>query len=153
MALNQAGKNLSLLLTVGTVCLLYGLGFSYVEQHFSSWLLLCSLLGLISLIICSVEIWKLSRQSTRVFEWKRFGLMTFWVVMITTSFLAVNYLAFKFNKRLDLTEAKQHTLTESTVFLIKGLGQDIQFTAFYVGMPPKYLEDLFIFLISSFLWA
>jgi len=119
------------------------LGFSYIEQHFSRWLLLCSLLGLTALIICLVEIGKLSRQSARVFEWKQFGLMTFWVVIITTSFLAVNYFAFKFNKRLDLTEAKQHTLTESTASLIKGLGQDVQFTAFYVGMPPKYLEDLF----------
>ena len=143
MALNPTGTKLPLLLAVGTVCLLYGLGFSYIEQHFSQWLILCSLLGLISLIICAVEIRKLARQSARVFQWKQVGVMTFWVVMITTSFLAVNYFAFKFNKRLDLTEAKQHTLAESTVSLMKGLRQDVQFTAFYVGMPPKYLEDLF----------
>jgi len=143
MALNKTGRALSLLLVVGTVCLLYGLGFSYIEQNFSKWLLLCSLLGLISLIICFVVIRKLSRRSSGVFQWKQYGMIILLVVVATTSFLAMNYFAYKLGGRLDLTQAKQHTLTKNTASLIKGLEQEVQFTAFYVGMPPKYLEDLF----------
>ncbi len=55
----------------------------------------------------------------------------------------INFSAYTFNQRWDLTSAKQHTLTGNTIELIKGLTQGVQLTAFYVGMPPKYLEDLF----------
>jgi ABC-type uncharacterized transport system involved in gliding motility auxiliary subunit len=52
-------------------------------------------------------------------------------------------LAYTYNQRWDVTKAKQHTLTDSTINLVEALEQEVQLTAFYVGMPPKYLEDLF----------
>lgn len=57
--------------------------------------------------------------------------------------LGINFLAYKLPGRLDLTKAQQHTLSESTIKILRSLEKDIQVTAFYVGIPPKYLTDLF----------
>ena len=54
----------------------------------------------------------------------------------------VGYLAQKYSVQWDVTQAKQHTLTERTLHFIRDLKQEVKFTVFYRGMPPKYLEDL-----------
>ncbi len=56
--------------------------------------------------------------------------------------IEVGYLTQKYSVRWDLTKTKQHTLNERTLHFIKDLKQDVQLTAFYSGLPPKYLEDL-----------
>ena len=57
--------------------------------------------------------------------------------------IMVNFLAYSLPWRWDLTKAKQHTLSKSAGELLGGLKQDVQLTAFYAGVPPKYLSDLF----------
>jgi len=54
-----------------------------------------------------------------------------------------HYLSSGSSIRWDLTKNKQHTLTKNTVDFIGNLKQEVTLTAFYVGVPPKYLEDLF----------
>ncbi|MFH1856152.1 MAG: GldG family protein [Candidatus Omnitrophota bacterium] len=58
-------------------------------------------------------------------------------------FVGINYLAYRYNARWDITRAKQHTLLKSTAAIIKDIKGEIKIVAFYVGMPPSYLEDLF----------
>ncbi|MCK5493267.1 MAG: GldG family protein, partial [Candidatus Omnitrophica bacterium] len=83
-----------------------------------------------------------SQKPSKLYQWKKYGMII--VVIIISAFLwaGTNFSAYTFNQRWDLTSAKQHTLTGNTIELIKGLTQGVQLTAFYVGMPPKYLEDL-----------
>ena len=56
---------------------------------------------------------------------------------------SINYFASGSNARFDLTKAKQHSLTNTTRQFLKSLPQDIRLSAFFVGPPPKYLQDLF----------
>ena len=64
------------------------------------------------------------------------------VVLLAALLIAVNYFGVKFNARWDLTALKQHTLSVSTVKILKNLDTDVQLTALYVGIPPNYIKDL-----------
>ena len=86
---------------------------------------------------------KSSQRSSKSYLSKKYGIIIIAIVSIGLFFIGINFLAYRYNQRWDVTKAKQHTLTGSTVNLIKTLKQEVQLTAFYVGMPPKYLEDLF----------
>lgn len=64
------------------------------------------------------------------------------VLALIVLWAGLNYLFVLHDKRLDLTAFKQHTLSSSTLSIIQDFPQDVQITVFYVGIPPKYLEDL-----------
>lgn len=53
-----------------------------------------------------------------------------------------NYLANSLTIRWDVTQDKQHTLSENTIAFISKLTNEVKLTAFYVGIPPTYLQDL-----------
>jgi ABC-type uncharacterized transport system involved in gliding motility auxiliary subunit len=65
-------------------------------------------------------------------------------VTVSIGFIGVShYLANHSNVRWDVTQNKQHTLSNNTIEFISSLTNEVQLTAFHVGMPPKYLLDLF----------
>ena len=55
----------------------------------------------------------------------------------------INYFIYLLPWQLDVTRAKQHTLSAGTIVVLKNLNQNVKVTAFFSGIPPKYLEDLF----------
>lgn len=61
-----------------------------------------------------------------------------WFVLL----VVVNYAGYRNNIRWDMTEKKTHTLSEATQEFARSPGEPLKMTAFYVGVPPKYLEDL-----------
>jgi len=142
MALNKKHKNLSLLFGIGVVSLLYGGGISFVENRFSILTTVIFLIGLASILVCFSESKKGARRLIKVSQWRKYGFITLAVVLLLFLFVGINYLSHRYNLRWDVTKAKQHTLTESTITFIKELNKDIKIVAFYVGIPPKYLEDL-----------
>ncbi|MFH0762791.1 MAG: Gldg family protein [Candidatus Omnitrophota bacterium] len=142
MALNRKSINLSALLTIGAVCLLYGLGASYIENYFSKPTVIISLVGLACIFVCLFELRKFAKNSARLFQWQKYGVIIFVVVFLLALLAGANYLSYRYNARWDITKAKQHTLAESTGIVIKDLRQEVRIVAFYVGIPPKYLEDL-----------
>jgi ABC-type uncharacterized transport system involved in gliding motility auxiliary subunit len=56
--------------------------------------------------------------------------------------VSVNYAAFMMNHRWDLTSGKTHTLSAATEQFLSTVEDPLTMTVFYVGLPPKYLEDL-----------
>lgn len=61
----------------------------------------------------------------------RYGaLATIGVLVAFAIVIAVNYLASRQNKRWDLTEARQNSLSEQTVKVLKGLDAPAKFTVF-----------------------
>ncbi len=76
-------------------------------------------------------------------RWKRPALTASAVAAALILLVLVNFLAYRLPWRWDLTKAGQHTLSENTADILRELKQDVQLTAFYVGIPPKYLSDLF----------
>jgi ABC-type uncharacterized transport system involved in gliding motility auxiliary subunit len=143
MALNKNQKNLPLLLAAGTACLLYGLGFSYIENHFSKLTAVISLIGLACILVCLFRLKKKGIRLSKASQWRKYGFITLVVVLFLVLLAGINYLSHRYNLRWDVTKARQHTLTKASAAFIRGLKQEVKITAFYVGIPPKYLEDLF----------
>lgn len=58
----------------------------------------------------------------------------------------VNYLGIRHHKRFDMTKMKQHTLSEQTTKILRGLKQPVEITAFYSprGMSKDFqqMQDL-----------
>ena len=69
---------------------------------------------------------------------RKFGLSLIAVALL----VLVNFLAYKLPWRWDLTKSSQHTLSENTIDILNSLDREVELTAFYVGIPPKYLSDL-----------
>ncbi len=136
-------KHLPVIFGLGAAFLLYGLAVSYIEQRVGILSISVFLLAIVLFAICFITLGKSSQKPLKLYQWKKYGMIV--VVIIFSGFLWIgtNFSAYTFNQRWDLTRAKQHTLTGNTIKLIKGLAQGVRLTAFYVGMPPKYLEDLF----------
>ena len=76
-------------------------------------------------------------------RWKKLATVAF-IIIASLSFIGgSNYLANNSTLRWDITKDKQHTLSTNTVEFVSVLERQVQLTAFYVGVPPKYLQDLF----------
>jgi len=140
---NRNNKNLPVLFALGMICLFWGLVSFYIDQGFSILTIALVLLGLISLLICFIHKGKPSQRHLKYSQWKKAGVILSVILLSAVFSLGINYFAYSLPWRWDVTQAKQHTLQPSTVQFIKGLETEVQFTALYVGLPPKYLEDLF----------
>ncbi len=138
MALTKNQKNLPLLFGAGTLCLLYGLGFSFIENHFSKLSAVISLIGLTCILVCSFRLNQRTQSLSKVSQWRKYGFITFVVVLFLLLLVGINYLSHRYNLRWDVTKARQHTLTKASAAFIRGLRQEVKIIAFYVGMPPKY---------------
>ncbi len=64
------------------------------------------------------------------------------IILYVILWAQINFLGLKYNLSFDVTKLKQHTLTAATRDLLRSFREDVKITAFYVGIPPKYLEDL-----------
>jgi len=142
MAINN-NKNLPILFTLGMICFIWGLVSFYVEQHFSVSMIALALLGTVSLSICFIRKGKPSQKHLKLSQWKKAGVILAVIILSAVFSAGINYFAYSLPWRWDVTQTKQHTLQSSTVEFIKELKTEIQLTALYVGLPPKYLEDLF----------
>ncbi|MBN1870640.1 MAG: GldG family protein [Candidatus Omnitrophica bacterium] len=143
MAVKDNSKNIIMLLALGTALLAFGLGASYVAQRMSRFNAAMSILGAASVLISYVRLRSLLPKTYSPSRWKRYALLAVLVVLWSALFIEANFFAYRHNVRWDLTKAKLHTLSKSTKDIVSDLGREIRFTAFFVGLPPKYLEDLF----------
>jgi ABC-type uncharacterized transport system involved in gliding motility auxiliary subunit len=132
--------------------LIIGLSLLYIEQQFSYLASILSAFGGIAfLVLLSLIITHGFGQATRTEwvtpfnfkRWKKLALI-FCIVSFSMVFIGVShYLASHSNVRWDVTQDKQHTLSNNTIEYVSTLTNELQLTAFHVGMPPKYLLDLF----------
>jgi ABC-type uncharacterized transport system involved in gliding motility auxiliary subunit len=132
--------------------LMFGLALIYIEQQFSSLATSLAVIGALTWVVFLSLIINLSfghSKSTglgRFFEFKRLKRLAIIFAMITSSLVFIgtsNYLANSSNIRWDVTQDKQHTLSDNSRKFVGSLTSEVQLTAFYVGIPPKYLQDLF----------
>ncbi|HEB28124.1 MAG TPA: hypothetical protein ENI05_10180 [Porticoccus sp.] len=142
MKLSQNNK-LSILFLLGMVCLTWGGVSLYVEQHGDSLSLALLLLGVISLLTCSITKYLSSQGHAHFSQWRKLGVTLSVVVIVSVFTVVINIYTYSLPYRWDVTSAQQHTLTSSTIDFVKGINKPVELTALYVGVPPKYLEDLF----------
>jgi ABC-type uncharacterized transport system involved in gliding motility auxiliary subunit len=126
-----------------SVLLLIGVGaYCYVELSVDLLSMALLLAGGLSLIFCVSYSIKSRHNSVGALEWKRVAVFSTVLLLSIVFLIGVNYLAHQLPQRWDLTRDKQHTLNQSTIDFVKGIDKPTELTAFYVGLPPKYLEDL-----------
>ena len=136
-------KNSAIFFGSGIGSLTWGAVSFYVEQRLSIVAAGLCLWGVVSLAICLIRQGRSSQRRLTLSRWKKAGVILLAIVLSAAFSAGINYFAVWLPWRWDVTQAKQHTLTPSTIGFIKGLKQDVQFSALYVGIPPTYLEDLF----------
>lgn len=149
---NLSVRLLPFLMGLGLFSFVLGLSLFYIEQAFSYLAAIFFVSGSIALLAL------LSSMIRRRFgATKSTGLLRFinsrrvktlaLVLCIASGSLAfivgTNYVANTSTLRWDVTQDKQHTLSSNTIAFVGALTREVHLTAFYVGMPPKYLQDLF----------
>ena len=129
-----------------------GLSLFYIEGQFT--LLISSLaIGGGGVFIAALSLAKKLSASTAKSEklsaysnkarWQRIAIVLS-MVIASVAFIGIShYFANSSTLRWDVTKDKQHTLSKNTIDYISGLTVNVELTALYVGMPPKYLQDLF----------
>lgn len=142
MALNSLKKNSPLFFTFGLLFLIAGFAALYITTTFNIIIVAILTSGLIFLGAAGLSIGKPIPKSFATLNPFKKSLLLLAICILSAFLIGVNYSAYKHNIRLDLTKIKQHTLNETTIDIIKTISKDIQITIFYVGIPPKYLEDL-----------
>jgi gliding motility-associatede transport system auxiliary component len=135
-------KNTPLLFVLGLICLTWGGVSIYVEQRVDIVSIALSLLGNISLLICFIYKGHSSQGVWKSPQWRRVGFVMAVVLLSSIFTVGVNYFTYSLPYRWYVTLAKQHTLSASTMEFVKGINKPVELTALYVGLPPKYLEDL-----------
>jgi ABC-type uncharacterized transport system involved in gliding motility auxiliary subunit len=143
---------LPLFCVFGLLCLILGLSLVYIKQQFSYLAMTLAAIGGIVFIVQISLIYRHSSSQDNSSRWvspfsfKRWKKLSMVICIVTGSmaFIGVShYLANNSNLRWDVTQDKQHTLSNNTKEYVSTLANEVQLTAFHVGMPPKYLLDLF----------
>jgi len=132
--------------------LILGLSLFYIEQQFSYLAgALTAIGGIVFFVLLSLII-KHSFGQDKLTGWVQLLSFKLWkklaivccIVTGSIAFIGIShYLANNSNIRWDVTQDKQHTLSNNTIDYVSTLSNEVQLTAFYVGMPPKYLLDQF----------
>lgn len=139
-------QNNSLLFAFGIAIILSVAAYSYIEQHIGLLSIGFFILGASLLLISLIRASSFRYRKAGVFESSRVGTFSVAALLAITFLVAVNYVSDRLPYRWDLTQYNQHTLTQATVDFVTGLDttaeMPIEMTALYVGLPPKYLEDL-----------
>jgi len=139
----------TILFVLGFACFSWGGAALYIEQSADLLSTLLLVLGLICLGLSLkrsdelVQTKHHAQSPVRLHtkRWKKLAILAGLLTLGAIFTVAINYLAFSLPYRWDVTQAKQHTLANSTVGYIESLKGEVKLTAFYVGLPPKYLVD------------
>jgi len=153
-------KLLPTLVSMAVFIFIVGLSLFYIEGQVTllSWSLAsaCTISGSIVFIVSLVLMNRSSRadvESMKVtlnsnnqpnkVKWKSFRIVLTMVIG-SLAFLGLShYIANSIALRWDVTMAKQHTLSVNSIKFISTLDKKVEITALNVGLPPKYLQDLF----------
>lgn len=119
-----------------------GIGAGYFTTRLNVVMAALSVAGALCLFLSFLT---LSQSFREIFLTRQFN-QTIWyflaVISLGACLIVVNLFATKYNQRFDLTKTKQHTLSAATQDILQDLRHTVNITAFHVGLPPHYLEDL-----------
>jgi len=133
---------ISIIGVVSTLVIM-GVGvYGYVIQTFGFLSIALGLLGIATLVFCIGYTLVARRKAMGGLQWKRLGAYVCLYLLLFALLIGVNYFAQQLPQRWDVSRDKQHTLTPETIDFVSKIEAPVELTAFYVGLPPKYIEDL-----------
>lgn len=150
-------KLMPVLVGMAVFIFILGLSLFYIEGQFIlSWSLASALtisgaIAFIALLGITINLRGAGDKSLKVrldfgdssSRWKKI-VIVFSMVIGSLAFLGIShYAANSITLRWDVTMSKQHTLSKNSIEFINSLEKEVELTAFHVGFPPKYLQDLF----------
>ncbi len=138
----KKNKRLMSLFFLGILCLLTAGGQAFISFEMSMLVIVLSCVGVASIIIASFFIFYQTKKGQLFFLFRRCVFFVIAFCCCALFYGGINAVAKRFDRRWDLTQFKQHTLSDRTLEIINALEQPVQLIAFHVGLPPKYLEDL-----------
>lgn len=100
------------------------------------------ILMLLSAVLFLIFLFRVFRIIFQKVEMKVFILKLISILFAITVFVLVNVLVLKIGLQFDVTKNKQNSLKGFTKEIIGELNDPATVTVFYVGIPPKYIEDL-----------
>lgn len=140
----RPGSNaVSALFIVGLACLVWGAVTIYIEQQVEIVSAALSVLGIVSLFLCVIYKQRDYQRPWQLAQSRKSGIIAGLILLALASLIGINYFTYSLSYRWDVTQAGQHTLAPETIEVIQTLTQPVDLTALYVGLPPKYLQDLF----------
>ena len=139
-------KRSALAFAFGILLILLAGAYSYIEQGFDAlsilFFVVAGILILLSLAAKSTS----EHKEFASFQWQRLGVFIILAITLVGFLIAVHLLAERIPYRWDVTQFKQHTLSQATLDFVEDIeladNSSIQMTALYVGLPPRYLQDL-----------
>ncbi|MBI5024830.1 MAG: GldG family protein [Candidatus Omnitrophica bacterium] len=143
VAMKKDVKNIPVLFAAGLVCLMYGAGRLYIAMRVDVIGIMIFVIGLACALVCGLRLRGNGQPRISMAGLRAYGFFAATVVVLAGVTVGMNYLACRFELRWDVTRARQHTLSQYTAEILRNLNARVEVTTFYVGMPPKYLEDLF----------
>lgn len=137
-------KNISRILgLIGLVCIGFGLGVGLYSGNFTDTYVLVNLglgavLAAVSAIANAGDL-----KSGLTGRSAKLGVnAAIYAAAVLAILVLVNYIAARNQKRFDLTENKQYSLSEATLGLLRGLDAPIKVTGFFLGGVAGPIEDL-----------
>lgn len=121
---------LSVLSYIGMALVFGALAVRILRPEWDQYAIYASWTGLVLVLLYTIGQW---REIVAFFQRRnaRYGAMASASVLIVLGILiAVNYLASRQNKRWDLTENRQYSLSEQTVKLLRSLEAPVKFLVF-----------------------
>ena len=136
----------SLRFALGTVLILCAGAYFYIEQSTNIPSIVLAVLGAFLLTLSLIYKGKPESKTLGSVEWSKVSLLVIVISLSVAFLLGINYFSHRLPYRWDVTQYSQHTLTQATIDFVNGIpnpvAAPIELTAFYVGLPPKYLQDL-----------
>lgn len=136
----------SLLFALGMAIIVCVVSYSYIEQVISFITIAAVLFGTLLSLLGFIYKRKSELKVADAFDWGRFGLFSVAILLLLAFMFTTNYVSERSSYRWDVTKYRQHTLTPATIDFVANMNatseSPVEITAFYVGLPPKYLQDL-----------
>ena len=140
------GQKKSWLFACGMIMILSAITYSYIEQTAGFLIIAVALVGAFLSFLSFIYKRNSEFKTTSGFAWNKVALFGIVALFSIVFLVSVNYFSQQLPYRWDVTKYSQHTLTEATIDFIENIkvtaDDPIEMTAFYVGLSPKYLQDL-----------
>jgi len=133
---------LALLGWIGVVLVVAAVIIRFTRPDLPQWSQGLALAGLVVTLLYSLTQWRDIARSFGGRDVKYGSMAATSVVLVLGILVGLNWISSRQNKRWDLTEANQFSLSDQTQQILRGLTQPVTFRVFYVGSAGEHRDRL-----------